>query len=184
MRRNLLFYECIRLILIATSKCSIYALALVHSKLLILLQFSSSWVLSTMRVPQDVHATKRNQTNALACSIASSHEDLHEMTPISSRVGQNSQSVSPSIVSRNGSLLGIPIITAWIILIDKNFPKKFDCWTANCSMDKSVKNLRINFGLHQAVFHVPIKLFSSSFFTNSSSVTMFFTSASSVTTFW
>ena len=57
-----------------------------------------------MHVLLDVHATNNDQQNALACSIASSHEDLHEMTSISSCVDLNSQSVSPSVVSQRMDL--------------------------------------------------------------------------------
>ena len=42
--------------------------------------------------------------NAVACSIASSHEDPHEVTSISSRVDLNPQSVAPSIVSQRMDL--------------------------------------------------------------------------------
>ena len=35
-----------------------------------------------MHVLLDVHATNNEQQNAVACSIAASHEDLHEVTSI------------------------------------------------------------------------------------------------------
>ena len=51
-----------------------------------------------------VHAASNDQQNAVACSIASSHEDLHEVTSISSRVDVNSQSVPQGIVSQRMGL--------------------------------------------------------------------------------
>ena len=51
-----------------------------------------------MHVLLGVHAANNDQQNAVACSIASSQEDLHEVTSISSCVDLNSQSVVPSNV--------------------------------------------------------------------------------------
>ena len=59
----------------------------------------SSWVLSTTHVLLDVHMADNDQQNAVACSIASSHEDLHFVKPISSYVDLNSQLFLPNIVS-------------------------------------------------------------------------------------
>ena len=53
-----------------------------------------------MHVLQDVHEAKNDQQTAVACSIASSHEDLHEKTSISSCADLNSQSVVPITVSQ------------------------------------------------------------------------------------
>ena len=41
----------------------------------------------------DVHVANSDQQSAVACIIASSHEDLHEVTSISSCADLNSQSV-------------------------------------------------------------------------------------------
>ena len=51
-------------------------------------------------IRMDVHAASNDQQNAVACSIASSHEDPHEATSISSCVDLNSQSVFPCLVSQ------------------------------------------------------------------------------------
>ena len=50
----------------------------------------------------DVHAANNDQRNAVACSIASSHGDLHGVTSISACVDLNSQSVVANIVTKNG----------------------------------------------------------------------------------
>ena len=52
---------------------------------------------------------KNDQQNAVACSIALSFDDPHEVPSIPSCVDLNSQSVFPSIVSQKKSLVGIPI---------------------------------------------------------------------------
>ena len=57
-----------------------------------------------MSVLQDVHGANYDQHNAVACSIASSREDLHEVTSISSCADLNSKNVSPSIVPQRGDL--------------------------------------------------------------------------------
>ena len=49
-----------------------------------------------MHVLLDVHVANNDQQSAAACIIASSHEDLHEVTSISSCADLNSQSVDPS----------------------------------------------------------------------------------------
>ena len=49
--------------------------------------------LSTMHVLLDVHVADNDQQNVVACSIASSREDLHEVTSTSSCAYLNSQSV-------------------------------------------------------------------------------------------
>ena len=77
------------------------------------IQFSS-WNLnahlSMMHVLLVVHVDNNDQQSAVACGIALSHEDLHEVSSVSSCADPNSQSVVPSTSSqRNGSLLGIPI---------------------------------------------------------------------------
>ena len=53
-----------------------------------------------MHVLLDVDVASNDQQNAVACSIASSHEDLHEVTSISLCADPNSQSVVPSTVSQ------------------------------------------------------------------------------------
>ena len=50
-----------------------------------------------------------NMHRAVACSIASSHEDLHEVTSISSCVDLLTECRSKYCVTRNESLLGTPI---------------------------------------------------------------------------
>ena len=63
-----------------------------------------------MHVLLDVHAANTDQQNAVACSSVSLHEDLHEVTSISSCVDLNSQNVVASnSVTENGYLFGIPI---------------------------------------------------------------------------
>ena len=57
-----------------------------------------------MHVLPDVSAAINDQQSAVACSIASSHEDLHEMTSISSCDDMNSKSVVPSDVSQGTDL--------------------------------------------------------------------------------
>ena len=52
-----------------------------------------------MHVLLDVHDAIDDQQRAGACSIASSHEDPHEVTSISSCVDLNSQNVSLNVVS-------------------------------------------------------------------------------------
>ena len=52
-----------------------------------------------MHVLLDVHVANNDQQSAVACSIASSHEDLRELTSTSSSADLNSQSVVPSTVS-------------------------------------------------------------------------------------
>ena len=51
-----------------------------------------------MHVLLDVHEASNDQQSAVACSIASSHEDLHEVTSISSCADLNSLCVVPSTV--------------------------------------------------------------------------------------
>ena len=57
-----------------------------------------------MHVLLDVHVASNDQQSAVARSIASSHEDLHEVTSISSCADLNSQSVVPSSVSQRMDL--------------------------------------------------------------------------------
>ena len=57
-----------------------------------------------MHVLLDVHAANNDEQSAVACSIASSHEDLHEVTSISSCADPNSQSVVPSTLSQGMDL--------------------------------------------------------------------------------
>ena len=57
-----------------------------------------------MHVLLDDHVASNDQQSAVACGIASSHEDLHEMTSISSCADPNSQSVFPSTVSQGMDL--------------------------------------------------------------------------------
>ena len=57
-----------------------------------------------MHVLLDVHVASDDQQSAVACSTASSREDLHEVTSISSCADLNSQSVVPSTVSQGMDL--------------------------------------------------------------------------------
>ena len=57
-----------------------------------------------MHVLLDVHVANEDQQNAVARSIASSHEDLLEVTSISSCADPNSQNVVPSTVSQRMDL--------------------------------------------------------------------------------
>ena len=57
-----------------------------------------------MHVLLDVHVTSNGQQSAVACIIASSHEDPHEVTSISSCADLNSQSVDPNTVSQGMDL--------------------------------------------------------------------------------
>ena len=114
----------VRICSILTASCeySSCTLVLVHDKLLILLQVSSAWVLSMMKVFQNVHATNGNQKNAVARSIESPHEDLHEVTSISSYVDLNSQSVSACSVSQGMDLCLDSYQQPRQVLINETFP--------------------------------------------------------------
>ena len=57
-----------------------------------------------MHVFLDVHVANNDQQSVVACSIASSHEDLHEVTSISSCADPNSQNVFPSTGSQGMDL--------------------------------------------------------------------------------
>ena len=57
-----------------------------------------------MHVLLDIHVANNDQQNACACSTASTHEDLHEMTSISSCADLNSESVFPNSVSQGMDL--------------------------------------------------------------------------------
>ena len=115
--------------------------------------------LSATTVFLDVHAARNDQQNAVACSTASSHEDLREVTSISSSVDLNSQSVFPNIVSqKNGSLFGIPI-NSHGSLPSIYSSDKFELLGCKWFLPPTNfgngyhHNLRINFGFHHAVLH-------------------------------
>ena len=57
-----------------------------------------------MHVLLDVHVVSNDQQSAVACSIASSHENLLEVTSMSSCVDLNTPSVVPSTVSQRKDL--------------------------------------------------------------------------------
>ena len=57
-----------------------------------------------MHVLLDVHVASNDQQSAVAFLIALLHEDLHEVTSISSRADLNSQSVFPSTGSQGMDL--------------------------------------------------------------------------------
>ena len=105
---------------------------------------------NAMHVLLDVHLAINDQQSAVACGIASSHEDLHEVTSISSCADPNSQRVSFKV------LLGIPINN------QNSFPSIN--YSNNCFGPQSVPptslrygqihhNLRINFVIHHEVLH-------------------------------
>ena len=57
-----------------------------------------------MHVLLDVRVSNNDQQSAVACGIASSHEDLHEVTSISPCVDPKLQSVVPSTMSQRMDL--------------------------------------------------------------------------------
>ena len=113
-----------------------------------------------MHVLLDVHAANNCQQSAVARSIAQSHEDLHEVTSISSCADPNSQSAFPSTLSQR------EWISAWnsdqqprFILFNKLFQQflidglqtvpstNFLIWI------DPTHNLRIFFGMHHEALH-------------------------------
>ena len=89
--------------------------------------------MSTMHVLLDCHVANNDQQSAVACSIASSHEDLHEKTSISSRADPNSQSVVPKTCHKER-------ISVWnsdqqpkFITFQKILPTIVDCWASKSS---------------------------------------------------
>ena len=81
-----------------------------------------------MHVLLDVHGASDDQQSAVACSIASSHEDLHEVTSISSCADLNSQSV---------------LSKYWLQTVP----------STNFGYGQLHRNLRNNFGVHYEVLH-------------------------------
>ena len=115
--------------------------------------------LSATTVFLDAHTARNDQQNAVACSTASSHEDLREVTSISSSVHLNSQSVFPNIVSQKMDLcLGFRS-TATALFHPFILPINSSCWAVNGSFRQPISemdtttNLRISFGFHHAVLH-------------------------------
>ena len=85
--------------------------------------FFCEFPLSTTHVLLDVHAASNDQQNAVACSTALSHEDLCEVTSMSSCVGRSELAECPSkyCVARNKSLFGLPINNHGSFLIHEFF---------------------------------------------------------------
>ena len=79
-----------------------------------------------MHVLLDVHVANNDQQSAVACSIASSHEDLHEVTSISSCADLNSQSVLPSTVSQGMDLCLEFLSTTTVHSHQQILPTNFD----------------------------------------------------------
>ena len=106
-----------------------------------------------MHVLLDIHVASNDQQSAVACSIASSHEDLHEMTSISSCA------VSFQVMCHK------EWISAWnsyqqprFILINKFFQQFLidglqTVPSTNLIYGQNHHNLRINFGIHHTVLH-------------------------------
>ena len=129
-----------------------------------------------MRVLLDLHAANCGQQSAVACCIASSHEDLHGVTSISSCVDLNSQSVAPSIVSRR---LGLEFRSTTTVRSHQEIlPINVGCWAVKLfhppilNMDRSITN----FG--------SILAFITFSFKNFSLTAMIFTNFSFITIFW
>ena len=115
--------------------------------------------LSTMRVLLDVHAANNDQHNPVACSIASSREDLHEVTSISSCVDLKSHSAFPSICLAKNDLCLEFLSTTTVYCDPKTFTINVGCWTEKwfhppiLNVERSIRNCRINFGLHHPALH-------------------------------
>ena len=113
-----------------------------------------------MHVLLDVHVANNDQQSAVACCIASSHEDLREKTSISSRADPNSQSVVPNTVSPRTDLCLDIRSTTKIHSIQNIIPTIVDCWASkkttplsNVKNGQIHHNLRINFGIHHEILH-------------------------------
>ena len=122
--------------------------------------FFCEFPLSTMLVLLDVHAASNDQQNAVACGTASSHEDLHVVTSISTCFGLSELAVclSKYCVTRNGSLFGIPINNCSSFFIHKFFQFFLVAGlqsvpSTNFECGKFRHNLWMNFGIHHAVLH-------------------------------
>ena len=112
--------------------------------------------LSMMHVFLDVHAINNDQQNAVACCIASSHEDLHEVTSNASCADLNSPSFIPSTVSQG---MGLGLEFRSTIKVHSHQQKFFQqILTAglqtvpqtNFEYGQIHHNLRIHFFIHHA----------------------------------
>ena len=131
-----------------------------------------------MHVLLDVHAAKNDQQNAVACSIALSFDDPHEVPSIPSCVDLNSQSVFPSIVSQKKSLVGIPINNngSFSSIICSNKFGFLGCKLFHptiLNVECSITTYESRLASHHAVLH---------FFFHSSPI--FFTNSVFITIFW
>ena len=102
-----------------------------------------------MHVLLDVHVASNDQQSDVACSIASSHEDLDEVTSISSCADLNSQCVVPSTVLQGMDLCLEP---PRFILINQFF-QQILIGGLHLKYGQIHHNLRINFGIHHEVLH-------------------------------
>ena len=104
-----------------------------------------------MHVLLDVHVASNEQQIVVACSIASSHGDLHEVTSISSCVDVNSQSVSPSIVAQRMDVrLGFRSTTT-VRSRQSNSSNK--CLLMGCELFHPPILSMSSFTIHHAVLH-------------------------------
>ena len=93
-----------------------------------------------MHVLLDVHVANNDQQSAVACNIASSHEDLHEKTSISSLADPNSHKIVPNTVSPRTDLCLEFRTTTKIHSIQKIIPTIVDCWASNgCTLQCSIR---------------------------------------------
>ena len=112
-----------------------------------------------MHVFLDVHVASNDQQSAVACSIASSHEDLHEVTSISSCADLNTPSVVSSTVSQGMDLcLEFSDQQPRFILINKFFQQILidglrTVPSTNFEYGQIHHNLRINFGIRHEVLN-------------------------------
>ena len=112
-----------------------------------------------MHVILAVHAANNDQQSAVACSIASSHEDLHEITSISSCVDSEfAECRSKHCVKKNGSLFEIPINhhSLFSSLISSNHVGLLGCKMFHPPVENNGQihhNFRINFGIHHDLLH-------------------------------
>ena len=112
-----------------------------------------------MHVLLDVHAASNDQPSAVACSIASSHEDLHEVTSIFSCVDLNSQCVFPSIALPRTDFCFEFRSTTTVHSHQEIPPANSDYWVAKLfhplilNMDRSITTFGSNLASITEVLH-------------------------------
>ena len=90
--------------------------------------------------------------SAVAYSIASSHEDFHEVTSVSSCADLNSQSVFPRTASQGMDLCLEFRSTTTVHSYQQIPPTNFDQWIANCPIPPILDmDSFTNFSIHHAV---------------------------------